>query len=75
MKRMLSVLMIFSCLLLTGCSDHAENIHINARNTWNDGSTNIKVDKKYTLRDYKKEYTEDGCAVIIYYELSSENDK
>lgn len=67
MKKIL-LLCAFCCVLLGGCS-RAENIHIHNRNTWSDTSTNIQVDKKYTLKDYQKEYTEDGLVITIYYEI------
>lgn len=75
MKRMFSMFVIFVCLLLTGCSGHPENIRIYGRSNFADNSTDIQVDKKYTLKDYQKEYTEDGCVVTIYYEIYAENDK
>ena len=55
------------CVLLTGCS-RTENIHIYGRKSFKDTSTDIQIDGKYTLKDYQKEYTEDGCIVIINYE-------
>lgn len=75
MKRMFSMFVIFVCLLLTGCSDRSENIHIRGRSNFTDTSTDIRIDKKYTLKDYKKEYTENWCTIIIYYEIYAENDK
>lgn len=32
---------------------------------------NIQIDKKYTFKDYQKEYTEDGCVVTINYEITN----
>lgn len=28
----------------------------------------IDVDEEYIFKDYSKEYTDDGCAITIYYE-------
>ncbi len=69
MKKILLLCAICSCIALSGCS-RAENIHIQGRNAWKDTSTDIRVDKKYTLKDYQKEYTEDGCVITIYFEIS-----
>lgn len=72
MKKILSVLTICSCILLSGCGTRAENIHIYGRSSWVDDSTDIQIDKKYTLKDYRKEYTENGCTITIYYEIATD---
>ena len=67
MKRLILLFIMCSCILLTGCS-RTENIHIYGRNSLKDTSTDIQIDGKYTLKDYQKEYTDDGCIVTINYE-------
>ncbi|MBD5487313.1 MAG: hypothetical protein HDR13_00740 [Lachnospiraceae bacterium] len=74
MKRLRLLFIVCSCVLLTGCS-RAENIHIYGRNSFKDTSTDIQIDEKYTLKDYQKEYTEDGCVVTINYEIMTEDSK
>ena len=73
MKKILSVFVISICILLSGCGTQAENIHIYGRSAWKDTSTDIQIDKKYTLKDYQKEYTEDGCTITINYIITNEN--
>lgn len=69
MKKILLIFTICSCMFLSGCGTRTENIHIDNRNIWKDSSTNIQIDKKYTFKDYQKEYTENGCTVTINYEI------
>lgn len=70
MKKLVLLFSMYSCILLTGCG-RTENIHIYGRNSFKDTSIEIQIDKKYTLKDYQKEYTEDGCIVIINYEIKT----
>lgn len=72
MKKRFLLFIMLCCILLTGCSTRAENIHIYGRSTWRDDSTDILIDKKYTLKDYQKEYTEDGCTIIINYVIADD---
>lgn len=73
MKRVLSIFAICICVLLSGCGTRTENIHIYGRSVWKDTSTDIQIDKKYTLKDYQKEYTEDGCTITINYVIEDKN--
>lgn len=73
MKKLLLVLTICSCILLSGCGTRAENIHIYGRSSWVDNSVDIQIDKKYTLKDYQKEYTDDGLTITIHYEKMVDN--
>ena len=66
-KIIMVAIIIISCLLLSGC-ECSESITINSRSGNVSSDTYIDIDLKYHLKDYKKEYTENGCIVHIYYE-------
>lgn len=70
MKRKIIMVatILLSCLLLGGC-ECSENIEICGRSGLTKDSTCIDIDLKYHLKDYDKEYTENGCIVHIYYEI------
>ena len=70
MKRLFLLLIMCSCVLLTGCS-RTENIHIDGRNFFQDTSTDIQIDEKYYFKDFEKEYTDDGCTITINYEITT----
>ena len=67
-RKIIIVATLFSCLLLGGC-EWSENIEICGRSGLTKDSTCIYIDLKYHLKDYDKEYTENGCIVHIYYEI------
>lgn len=69
MKKIFLIFTICNCMLLSGCGTSPENIRIDDRSFWKDASTNIQIDKKYTFKDYQKEYTEDGLIITIHYEI------
>lgn len=71
MKKILLIFTICSCIFLSGCGTRSENIHIDNRSILKDSNINIQIDKKYTFKDYQKEYTEDGLIVTINYEITN----
>lgn len=70
-KKILAAVLLCGCLFLGGCKkkEYAEDITIEGGTPYAADNSNIKIDIKYTLQGYKKEYTENGCIVTIYYEL------
>lgn len=73
-KRIVAVLLC-SCLLFGGCKrEYSEDITIEGGTAFESDNSHIKIDSKYTLQGYEKEYTETGCIVTIYYELRGVNE-
>jgi len=70
-KALITIILLALLSCLTACSQ-AENIDIYPRSGLTADGTKIKIDEDYTLKDYSKEYTEDGCVVTIRYELLKE---
>ena len=71
-KLVVSVLFIGFCLL-QGCNE-SENIKVLSRSGLNVDSMTIRIDKKYTIKDYSKNETGSGCTVTINYTVINESE-
>lgn len=66
-KNIMAIVILLCCLMFGGC-ENTEDIEIHSRSGFAYDGTYIAMDTKFKLKDYDKEYTENGCIVHIYYE-------